>query len=45
MFEKRTSYLRWPACAVSVLALSLAIGAAIQSPPVDPGVKKTWSAT
>src|SRR5216117_697727 len=39
MFEKRRSYLRWPACAVSVLVLSLAIGAGMQLGPVDPGVR------
>ncbi|PYS51468.1 MAG: thiol oxidoreductase [Acidobacteria bacterium] len=37
MFEKRRGVLRWPACAVSVLVLSLALGAAMQLPPTDPG--------
>src|SRR6266568_8568224 len=41
MFEKRRSVFRWPACAVSVLFLSLTLGAAMQltSVPADPGVR------
>src|SRR5438876_2244329 len=41
MFEKGRSVFRWPVCAVSVLFLSLALGAAMQltSVPADPGVR------
>jgi len=39
MFESRRHFFRWALCAVSVPLLSLALGAAMQLAPSDPGVR------